>query len=50
MGNMPSQNLPDLDDEARPYFLKAYVLLIADPWLAENDLTRLERLKSLSEG
>jgi tetratricopeptide (TPR) repeat protein len=31
--------------EARPYFAKAYEMLSKDPWLAENESARLERLK-----
>ena len=36
-------------EEARPYFLKAYELLLQDTWLAEQELDRLVRLKELSE-
>jgi tetratricopeptide (TPR) repeat protein len=35
-------------DEARPYFARAYATLSDDPWLAQNEPTRLERLKQLS--
>jgi tetratricopeptide (TPR) repeat protein len=34
-------------EEARPYFSTAYALLKADPWLAENEPARLERLRQL---
>lgn len=34
-------------EEARPYFSTAYMLLKADPWLAENEPARLERLQQL---
>jgi hypothetical protein len=33
--------------EARPYFARAYSELAQDPWLAEDEPTRLERLKQL---
>lgn len=36
-------------EEARPYFLKAYELLIQDAWLAEKEPQRLKRLKDLGE-
>lgn len=36
-------------EEARPYFLKAYELLVQDPWLVEKEPDRLARLKELSE-
>jgi tetratricopeptide (TPR) repeat protein len=35
-------------DEARPYFARAYATLSDDPWLAQNEPARLERLKQLS--
>jgi len=35
--------------EARPYFAKAYEMLSKDPWLAENESARLERLKELGQ-
>jgi tetratricopeptide (TPR) repeat protein len=35
------------DDEARPYFARAYEALSRDPWLAESEPARLERLKAL---
>ncbi len=34
-------------DQARPYFARAYAELSQDPWLAENESARLERLKQL---
>ena len=36
-------------EEARPYFSKAYKVLMDDAWLAEGEPERLERLKSLGE-
>lgn len=36
-------------EEARPYFVQAYELLMQDPWLAANEPERLARLKSLTE-
>lgn len=36
-------------EEARPYFAKAYKILIEDPWLAEQEPDRLARLKLLGE-
>jgi tetratricopeptide (TPR) repeat protein len=33
--------------EARPYVARAYSELAQDPWLAEDEPTRLERLKQL---
>ena len=36
-------------DEARPYFALAYEELSKDPWLVENEETRLMRLESLVE-
>jgi tetratricopeptide (TPR) repeat protein len=33
-------------DEARPYFARAYEELSADPWLAESEPARLERLRA----
>jgi len=35
------------DDEARPYFARAYETLSRDPWLAESEPARLERLRTL---
>lgn len=35
--------------EARPYLAKAYDMLSKDPWLAENEPARLERLKKLGQ-
>jgi tetratricopeptide (TPR) repeat protein len=35
------------DDEARPYFARAYETLSRDPWLAESEPARLERLRDL---
>jgi tetratricopeptide (TPR) repeat protein len=35
------------DDEARPYFANAYDTLSRDPWLAESEPARLERLRAL---
>ena len=37
-------------EEARPYLLTAYDLLIQDAWLAEKEPDRLKRLKDLGEG
>jgi tetratricopeptide (TPR) repeat protein len=37
------------DDEARPYFAGAYEALSRDPWLAESEPARLERLRTLGE-
>ncbi len=34
-------------DEARPYFARAYETLSRDPWLAESEPARLERLRDL---
>ena len=34
-------------DEARPFFLKAYELLLQDTWLVQNEPERLVRLKEL---
>jgi tetratricopeptide (TPR) repeat protein len=34
-------------EEARPYFARAYAELSADPWLAESEPARIERLKEL---
>jgi tetratricopeptide (TPR) repeat protein len=38
----------DRPAEARPYFAFAYEELSKDPWLAENEPARLQRLKELS--
>jgi tetratricopeptide (TPR) repeat protein len=35
------------DDDARPYFAHAYEALSRDPWLAESEPARLERLRTL---
>jgi tetratricopeptide (TPR) repeat protein len=35
------------DDEARPYFARAFGTLSCDPWLAESEPVRLERLRAL---
>jgi tetratricopeptide (TPR) repeat protein len=35
------------DDEARPYFARAFETLSCDPWLAESEPVRLERLRAL---
>jgi tetratricopeptide (TPR) repeat protein len=35
-------------EEAKPFFDRAYELLSKDPWLAENEQKRLERLKELA--
>jgi hypothetical protein len=35
-------------EEAKPFFDRAYDLLSKDPWLAENEQKRLERLKELA--
>jgi tetratricopeptide (TPR) repeat protein len=37
------------DDQAKPYFKRAYDLLSKDGWIAANEPKRLERLKELSE-
>jgi tetratricopeptide (TPR) repeat protein len=37
-------------EEARPYFYRAYELLVQDPWLVEKEPDRLARLKKLGEG
>jgi hypothetical protein len=37
------------DDEARPYFARTYETLSYDPWLAESEPARLERLRTLGE-
>jgi tetratricopeptide (TPR) repeat protein len=37
-------------DEARPYFARAHELLSKDPWLAESEPERIERLRNLSAG
>jgi tetratricopeptide (TPR) repeat protein len=34
-------------DEARSYFARAYETLSRDPWLAESEPARLERLRDL---
>jgi tetratricopeptide (TPR) repeat protein len=34
-------------DEAAPYFARAYEKLSQDPWLADNERARLDRLKAL---
>jgi tetratricopeptide (TPR) repeat protein len=34
-------------DEARPYFARAHETLSCDPWLAESEPARLERLRTL---
>jgi Flp pilus assembly protein TadD len=39
----------DRGAEAQPYFARAYAELSQDHWLAENEPTRLERLKQLSK-
>lgn len=36
------------DDEARPYFARAYETLSRDPWLPESEPARLERLRALA--
>jgi tetratricopeptide (TPR) repeat protein len=36
------------DAEARPYFARAHTLLARDPWLAERESARLERLQELA--
>lgn len=41
--------LLDQEDEARPYFSRAYEILSKDEWLMENELERLNRLKALGE-
>jgi tetratricopeptide (TPR) repeat protein len=35
-------------EEARPHFARAYEVLSADPWLAEAESARLERLRALA--
>ncbi|HEX3271596.1 MAG TPA: tetratricopeptide repeat protein [Ktedonobacterales bacterium] len=37
------------DDEARPYFARAYETLSRDPWLMESESARLERLHTLGQ-
>jgi len=37
----------DRGAEARPYFARAYAELSQDPWLAENEPARIDRLKQL---
>jgi hypothetical protein len=37
-------------EQARPYFLIAYELLIQDTWLLEREAERLARLKELGSG
>ena len=37
------------NEEAKPYFAKAYEYLSKDNWLVDNESERLERLKELSE-
>ncbi len=37
------------NEEAKPYFAKAYEYLSKDKWLVDNEPERLERLKELSE-
>lgn len=39
----------DRRGEARPYFARAYADRAQDPWLAESEPDRLERLKQLGE-
>lgn len=34
-------------DEARPWFARAYAILAADSWLAQNEAPRIERIKAL---
>ncbi len=34
-------------DEARPHFARAWELLHEDPWLARDEVDRLERLRAL---
>jgi tetratricopeptide (TPR) repeat protein len=37
------------EDEARPFFAQAFAMLSADPWMAENEKVRLDRLRDLSQ-
>lgn len=37
----------DRGEEARPHFATAYAVLSRDPWLAEHEAARLERLRAL---
>lgn len=37
------------EDEAKPYFRKAHELLSRDPWLAEHEPVRLQRLSKLGD-
>ena len=39
--------LMDQEEEARPYFKKAYDILSQDQWVVANESDRLERLKKL---
>ncbi len=41
--------LLDKSEEAAPYFLKAWTILSQDIWLKQNELERLDRLKTLGE-
>ena len=36
------------EEEARPYFAKAYELLSKDEWLVDNEPERVKRLKEMS--
>ena len=36
-------------EEAAPYFMKAWTILSQDIWLKQNEVERLERLKTLGE-
>jgi tetratricopeptide (TPR) repeat protein len=38
------------EDEARPWLARAHALLAADPWLAEREPERLERLRRIGSG
>ena len=36
------------ENEAKPYFAKAYELLSQDDWMMENEAERMKRMKELS--
>jgi hypothetical protein len=38
------------EEEARPYFARAYEVLSKDPWFPPGDAARLERMKELGFG
>jgi len=37
-------------EEARPHFAEAYAVLSQEPWMRENEVERLERMKRMGEG